>query len=366
MRYDYEITVLTPVFIGNCQEINRTDYYYDKNANIINVLDLDKLFYEIDKKKHTIKPANTSNNKNLKGFASLANLFETEVEYITDYAESVKANGVNFDVANWLQKNKLLDILDNCISYKISVGEVEDYKSNSIQLFVKDIYGLPYIPGSSLKGMIVSALTDYLLAGNIISGKHEVDNKLEQFKNTIMISDSEPIANGQLELVKKIDVNSNAHIQSSKRKKPLPTCRESLKAGTKIKFSIILKKGTTLTIEQIENSLRLRDKLIFGESGVIGCQKNIIDEFLPTNYYTKSPNDIPFVIGGGAGFHSKTNVMGEYKNAVKANEETKKILKNAFKNHNHDTDGKLSPRGIKVGNSENKLSFLGLCTMKRI
>lgn len=72
-------------------------------------------------------------------------------------------------LGDWLKRNRI-DIPDirKCIKYEIECGDVIGVESRDmeIQEHIKDPYGMPYIPGSSIKGMLRTILLIYDILEN--------------------------------------------------------------------------------------------------------------------------------------------------------------------------------------------------------
>lgn len=138
-RYILEITTVGPVHIGNGMRYGKKDYY--ANGNKIAVLDTRK-------------------------FASRLN-----VQQMGRYCEFLKDTNNKFDLQGFLKNNPdLAKIADGSVAYRID-SPLATARRGSIQYhdvweFVKDPYGNPYIPGSSIKGMLRTAiLLNILLDG---------------------------------------------------------------------------------------------------------------------------------------------------------------------------------------------------------
>ncbi len=122
---------------------------------------------------------------------------------------------------------------------------------NEVAQFMRDPYGQPYIPGSSLKGAIRTILMNTVWAKtNFVTGygnkMHENKNIIPwgpKFKqdfddifNAIRVSDSEPIALNHLILVQKWDYSVKSKVN---KLKSLPLYREALEPLTKVDFTIM-------------------------------------------------------------------------------------------------------------------------------
>ena len=183
--------------------------------------------------------------------------------------------GKNGDLYVWMKENNI-----SKSKYSIwakycldcSYAELSE-RNRDISLFVKDPYGLPYIPGSSLKGAIRTVLLGYKLSMNPPVGQLQSDIKynsrarrrnelssklkrpsqmLEQTFHTLekekvkkenavcdelsglRISDSRPLYVQDLILCQKIDKGMDGNNQI------LPIFRECLKPEIKIYFDMTI------------------------------------------------------------------------------------------------------------------------------
>ena len=93
---------------------------------------------------------------------------------------------------------------------------------------------------------------------------------------------------------------------------------------------------------------------MFGDNGAISSYKGA-EKYLPRGFMS----DGVLVLGGGAGFHSKSIISSLTNNHF---EETKKILANQFRNHKHEFDNPISPAILKVAEVESGTKkFMGIC-----
>ncbi len=348
--YKYELTALSPVFIGDGNEITRITYVVDDREKKIHVIDSGK-FIETLKKNNKLdqymSAMNAKNNNSIESFIS---------HEAFRYAKPSKSYSIDYINSDFNEKYK-----------------------NNIKTFIKDIYGNPYIPGSSIKGAIVSSIADLHVYNKDKNLSQEMINEVpdrynrkkiklkeQQFNNkaylneskfkylnNLSISDSEPIEKSLLTLVKKIDFNILANKNSTQK---MPLYRESLKSDTKIRFSITVNEK--IPIEEIEEAIKLRFNLIYGDNGIITGAYPDAKKFIPDRV---DFNKINLVLGGGTGFHTKTNLMAICGGHKAGNEKAKEILNAIFGNHN--LNSVISPRCLKI---DYKNKFLGICELKRI
>ena len=136
----YQITLETvgPVFIGSGNKLSKKSYIFS-DKNHIEMVDLEKMYQFLK-------------NKGL----------ESKYEQYLMSRDTMK-------LGDWLKRNRI-DIPDirKCIKYEIECGDVIGVESRDmeIQEHIKDPYGMPYIPGSSIKGMLRTILLIYDILEN--------------------------------------------------------------------------------------------------------------------------------------------------------------------------------------------------------
>ena len=220
--------------------------------------------------------------------------------------------------------NRLISfLLDNRISdrdfggYRIKETglETEENDNNSklgaineVVKFMRDPFGTPYIPGSSLKGAIRTILMntnpDWNNKNAVDSrGKRPKENKnmiswgakkgkeFNDLFNAIRVSDSKPFSNESLILVQKWDCSAK-----SLKVKPLPLYREAIAPLTKVEFTI-----TTTTAEAATLIEKLEDKALEFYKGY----KNFFLKDFPEDKIQDNI-DYPIYLGAGSGAWTKT------------------------------------------------------------
>lgn len=363
----YQVVMQTvgPLFIGSGKEINKKEYLFLNGKKQVGIPDIQKLYYELSKRRK-------------------AEAFE---EYLLSKG--------NLSLTDWLVRQKInISDLKTLMKYKLDCGDaVIDKGANRLQIMecIKDAYGMPYVPGSSLKGMFRTIL----LAADIRKFPEKYQNeKSEMWKsvsikerrnnylhNNIMriegnafrtldrpkvkpndavndtmqgfiVSDSEPLSTDKLVLCQKIDRHTDGG------EKTLPILRECIKPDTQIRFSITI--DTALC--------KLSDAIIMD---AVKC--------FMTDYYnnfsrTFEGMDIPktnyVLCGGGSGFVSKTIVYPMYRKeegivfAQQVFNCTLPYKINRQHQHHKDKDYGVSPHTIKCTRYQGKLLPMGVCKIK--
>ena len=216
--------------------------------------------------------------------------------------------------------NRLISfLLDNRISdrdfggYRIKETGLETEENdndsklgaiNEVVKFMRDAFGNPYIPGSSLKGAIRTILMNTnpdWNNENVVKDKKENKflipwgaKKGQEFNdlfNAIRVSDSKPFSNESLILVQKWDCSAK-----SLKVKPLPLYREAIAPLTKVEFTI-----TTTTAEAATLIEKLEDKALEFYKGY----KNFFLKDFPEDKIQDNI-DYPIYLGAGSGAWTKT------------------------------------------------------------
>ncbi len=353
----YEITLIakSPVFVGNGKSYTKKEYLIANNK--VHILNMNKLYAFLFAKK-------------------LDRSFE---QFML---------GNERDLFRWLKEKNLFNDALKCADYSLNL-DTRDLKGLEIKSAIKDAYGNPYIPGSSLKGALRTILAAYRISENDAlranvrreletelpnkdkkSRKQYLSNVVKNAEGRIfrtlnlpesksgdavndilkgfIVGDSEPLSVNDLTLAQKIERHKDG------KEKSLNLMRESIKPGTKIVFP--------LTIDE--------DICKFSEADILEAIYKF-DDMYNENFLKKFEDidalraDKPQIfLGGGAGFVSKTLVypiMGQ-KNGVDA---TVKIFENTgvpFK-HKHSKDKGLgvSPHIVKCTRYNGKTLQMGLC-----
>lgn len=376
-QYILELRTQTPVFIGQGKEIGKKEYIYDFKRNEVLVLDFFKAFQGLKKRKldgefqkYLMNPSDPHD---------LYSFFRVQRVDRKDYLP-------------W-------------IAYTMPMGDTlnDNNSKRNISTFIKDPYGLPYVPGSSLKGVLRTALLQYDLLSrpdlaaddakglsaavqqdrnretheevkkigrkveaaflhNRISQdeKKELEDAVNDMMRYVIVGDSTPLNLSDLCLCRKIDLSQNGNDRA------IPVLRECLKPGTVITFPVTIDtrasqyKRNTITQEKVAEAIRK-------------SYANYKDKFL-----SAFPN-VPFVsgedilyLGGGCGYPLKTfpYAMANKKEAVQI---TAQIMRRQFPQkgrngdgiHDHDEQRGISPKVAKCTDYNNKLMQMGACSVTK-
>lgn len=368
-RYKVELTVLGPVFIGNGEEIKKSEWIRSGES-----------VYIMDQRK-------------------LVSMLESTGK-LESYIRSMVKNG--FSLEYWPRENKISSrSLIGAASYCLDISSVynDTLKKSNIKAFIKDPYGKPYIPGSSIKGVIRNVLAGAKIVENGYpsgSVKEEIrsfqgnskkflrnqSSKLEKeiFHTSIKdgtkredavndtmrgirFSDSEPIDLDCLTLCQKVDVKTDGSDGN------LNVIREVLKPGTKVKF--------VMTIDQSETDITANEILNSTDSFYDDYRTMFLDNF---NNYEGAEEELSLkgehivFLGGGVGYPSKTVMnqilKGDERRIYYVGAAIQTALTGGRPPHGkmkkiitHDQDENIgaSPRVLKMTEYDGRLMQMGAC-----
>lgn len=369
--YQAVLTVESPLFIGSGEQASKKEYLYLMDENKVLMLDLRKLADYLDKKQ----------------------LLERYQSFMLDDS---KRNIYNFFRDNGIGKNEYRHFTDYTLD-----GAGEDIvreRLSDVKLFIKDGQGQPYIPGSSVKGALRTAvLTKILLEDKGLDRKNLAKAWLESVSrnqnagrinknamsaatnrwessllntlnlseagtsdavNSIMrgiaVSDSAPLKKEQLMLAQKIDRSTAG------KDRPLPISRECLRPGSTAQLTITIDqriaKQTGWTIEKLLKAVRWHSQW---------QQENFYKHFKGHEQCDMIDRSLILWLGGGVGFANKTINQAAIgpKYALEFNAQ---ILGKLFPLGNHDKDLEIgiSPHMQKMAKYQGKLYRMGQCRLE--
>ncbi len=365
-KYQVVIRTAGPVFIGSGREIGKKEYIFLEKGKV-GIADM-QLLYQQMKKRHK----------------------ENELE------EYLLSND-RMNLTDWLKRQNALDQnIRKTVKYELDCGDALLEKGKGIQVLecVKDAYGKPYIPGSSLKGMFRTILlcediivnpSKYVEYGKELeklSLQNNQDRRINRTSflkkeindieavayrtlgrgepkdaksavNDIMqgfiVSDSEPLSADDLVLCQSVMLHTN-----EKKETRLPILRECIKPDTEIRFTVTV----DTSVCQLDSK------------AIIDAVKTMIE-----NYYKSFQNSFSGIpklttnsmfLGGGSGFVSKTIIYSMFPKekgvAVTANIFDKTGVPKIHK-HYKDISLEVSPHTLKCTYYQKKLHQMGLCKL---
>ena len=139
---------LGPVFVGDGKELVKREYVLNKRERKVTVIDQAKFFRYLMRSKK----------------------LESYERYILGKSGSMQS---------WMYEEKIpFKDLKSFTAYEYSCGDVAELNTmKNILTFIKDPYGMPYVPGSSLKG----AVRTVLLGADILKNHEKYSHAADYF-----------------------------------------------------------------------------------------------------------------------------------------------------------------------------------------
>ena len=360
-RYKIKIRALSPIHVGNGEKIGKKEYINLLWDHKVIIPDLIKMYTDICK----------------------AGLEKEYIKYMLNEQT---------DLGIWLKKHDFQKKdYQRWKRYELDSGDAlsgspvgRQVRTKEIMCITKDAYGLPFIPGSSLKGMIRTALLAYEIKQNPEKYREvctSIKNNVRQFTKRdqclsretsdletmafhtlgrdekkkgnavnsclsgLIVSDSKPISLKSLTLSQKIDYTLDG------KEKPLPILREALIPGTEILFDVTIHEECPYTMETILAALNYFHQICY--------------DYFYSKFHRGTAEEGVVWLGGGVGFLSKTVLYALYE------KKTVPIVDVVFKNtlgfkiyqrHKHDRDLRLNvaPHVCKCTRYHNQLYDMGM------
>ena len=254
----------------------------------------------------------------------------------------------------------------------------EDHSLKEIHAFIRDASGRAYVPGSSVKGALRTAIltdivlneparhslpdtrrgfpeSDYLNTLKLKKDKfgNIENNAVNDILRGLYISDSMPVDDSAMMLAGKIDADIHG------RTHQINLCRECLKPGTVLHFKLTLDQSVIknrITADSLMKSIQAFDDF-YADAWV--------NSFTAPNRAAELSYDNCLVLGGGSGYTAKT-LTYPYLDETAGVREVANILDRAFRSHRHSEDIRLgiSPRTAKYAQFQRMLYPYGLCEVK--
>lgn len=371
--YKLRLETLAPVFIGSGRKINKKEYIFDEEEALIP--DMRKMYEGL------------------------------RTEGLAGQYEDYLLNDDEGDLRDWLGRNKISrKKYLPWIAYTLESGEgyFDNNRSREVVTFIKDAYGCPYVPGSSVKGMLRTVLTAceimdhpekyggvkrqiqdqqaaefqrekadrrYLqrenaslerIASRLLRRSEKAGDAVNDLFSAVRISDSRPLSTEDLVLCQKRDRQVNGEERN------LPLVRECLKPGITIECDMIVDAGLLKEngIEPLSPEMILRAVKRFN-----GMYQQTFRGKFGNMPESDGEEDLRSVyLGGGCGFVSKTEIyplFGDREGVKNAQEIFRRTLGKNYKKHKHDLDGKrkASPHVYKLTYYRGQTYEMGKCLL---
>ena len=349
--FDLTLTTKGPLYIGSRKKLPRKEYIFNTRKCTVAFLDEQRFF-------------NLLIQNNL-------------VEKFENYC--MRQGG---ELYTFLYKECGLSeaSVKSAILYEVDASDALDaeHSLKDIDCFMRNAQQQAYVPGSSVKGAIRTALLFDILQRKNEShmdfprkrrGRKEetyfpeeeyfhtlglYENRPANAVNSMMrgvrISDSHPIDNSAMMLTLKTDGFTDGRTHA------VNLCRECVAPGTDIHFRLTLDQSvlkSRITVQKILNAIEAFDDY---------QGKTYFQRFSQPQDSVQPIGKPLLTLGGGAGFFSKS-LAYPYLREQRGLEWTAEQLGNAFRKHHHERDVglKISPRTLKYGRYRKKLYAFGVC-----
>jgi len=352
--YDLKLTVRSPLFVGNGAVIKKTGYVLNPAASRVLVLDTDKLLHYIVEKGL----ADRYESFVLSGQTNISAFLTKECGLSREAVEQLGLYQVNVAGA-----------LDNYHSLK-EIRQITRTKDHQV-----------YIPGSSLKGALRTALLfGPVLKSNPRPNEHLFkDYKFNEGKYTntlrytrdfqkkavgevasvlqgIRISDSAPISNRRIVLASKVDADPNGDINS------LNVVWECIAPGTEIHFQMTLDHA-------VLDRCRFHDGWGINVDTILQSicdfeayyQKQYMPHFTKPAGYVDVDHPCILRLGGNTGYFAKSLAYPYWKE--QALTEVSNYMMHSFPRHLHqyDIEDGISPHMVNYAQYNGELYPMGIC-----
>ena len=354
--YDLILKTRSPLFIGSGYVKKENEYIFDARSGAVRMISMESLFSKLIEKGlvDDYEKFVLSGNKSLYDFLKNCRFSEGEISAMCLY---------RIDAA---------DALDG------------EHSLKEIHTFVRNTEGKVYVPGSSVKGALRTAILSAMMekeqkgkwpdarnkgvkAKQMQELEGEYLNTLELKKdkktgarlndavNSIMrgiaLSDSLPLPESCIALVGKTDALPTGEMRK------LPLCRECVKPDSLIHMKLTIDAsvlGNDFNAETLKADIRRFDSF-YSEVIVSAFTK-------PTNCASLSYSDC-LIFGGGSGFFVKS-LAYQYLGFDDALDYVAGEMQAQFRQHKHDKDISvhgISPHTLKYGKYNGKLYPYGIC-----
>ena len=366
-RFKVTLRVLAPVYIGasSQEKLSNKECAVDTRAGVVYVPDVSKLVETIDEKGRM---------KEFEAFLQ-NNVANRGIQTLYQFLQSMSIP---------------ISTREKWVSYVLRVGSREITTVNTLARFVKDAEGRPYIPGSSIKGAIRTALLAERMSSDDVNalmqdsmnnprGRRpgEEENVLHVLQltkerrdavndllRTVEISDSAPFMGEALTVCRKLEFDSDGEIRGNaegKRqgKTSPPLFRECLIPGLQTQFYITLDtrlSKSPFRMQEIQKALSRWDEI----------QKDYAQDFYIEDIRLdlSNGNGTPIFLGGGVGFQSKSLIY-KHPDKKKVRETVEHVLSSQFpRTYKPKYTNDPAPYRMKIAAYNGKYYQMGRCSIQ--
>ncbi|MDR0979071.1 MAG: type III-A CRISPR-associated RAMP protein Csm5 [Lachnospiraceae bacterium] len=341
---------LTPIHIGQGNTLTKQEYVFDKEKMQISIINPDKLIEKIENKGYTEKYMNL-------------------VKSLATPQKTLQNLGIN--IAEVCYKPLKLQSL---VYKKINGKSVQNL--NDIACFISDMDSNLYIPGSSIKGFLVTAIAyKYMLEHPAIFKGIPTYEDIEKevfmpqgrkgrdLRSFIQVSDSEPVSRDNVFITSKEDLTPCKNIKINS----LPIYREYIVPLTKFKFTMTNEYDqlSQIGIKSFDDILVAVQKFTNKFIEIQNEFKEMAEREKGYKFKYSAETELPnFMIGGGNGYFTKSLLHAIINDRKKLKDEVIKQLDASVKIHEHRLHDKImSPRTIKLAKYNNSYYCVGMCKL---
>lgn len=377
MRKYYTLTVktLAPVHIASGSTINKLEYVYSKETRTVYVMDMVKL-----------------------------SSFLTKSGLMEQFIESISSGDKKFSLTTFFSEKEIPE--SEYSRYAVYSYLNDNISASPSQMKIsgamKDAYGCPYVPGSSLKGVLRTAIayrsiaegrTDTSeaaekIAADIVKGErlgfherglnteifHTLTRKTRYNRDTriaepvkkdilndcmagLYVSDSRPLTPESLILCEKTDLQLDGGSHT------VNILRECIRPETEMTADVVIDTDLcAFTAEDMAESL---------ECFYAGYDRTFRSTFISAakvKVYEpeKEEGESYLYLGGGTGLPLKSLMYAIYKDKEEASELISLILENRFRAAGHKRftmANRISPKVLKCTKYHSRLYEMGRCSL---
>lgn len=375
-RQEIELTCISPVHIGSGETLTPIEYVYDTEHQVIYFLDETKWRTYLFKQ----------------------NLLDSFIRYLKKNNHTNRSSKTLWE---WVRKHNLS--IEQIAEMSTIMSPVEIHKDkrpksvNNVQRVITHSDGMPYIPGSSLKGCLRTGLLAMWIAQHreairsywskakycnfkrdrwgtqdlekrVFSRLEYTNSKTSEMVKSCLrglsISDAccvEPLTHTLV--LQKVDVAVKPYEIEPPNGQAI--FRECIPPQTKLRFTITFDKtmmkplGIHSITEVIQASKEYTDFILAMEEEVFGAAYE--------NQFTEATL-ADMILGGGTGFQSKTVFYNLAPNVdIGRNTLAVKMAETYPKSHKHDLyDKKISPHTLKLTWANGAYYIMGLCSLQEV
>ena len=348
--FDLILTAWSPLFVGNGHSYTKKEYMHDIRSGKVSFFDAQKFF----------------------SFLVERNLVEKYTQFMLSGQSSL-----------WEFLTRDCRIPDTDLKpltlYQVAVGDALDasHSLKEIHAFQRDTYGRAYVPGSSVKGALrtawlLNAVLDDTTAKHTLPSGRKAAFPEEDYVNLlrlsqkrrsdavnsifrgIQISDSQPIPDERMMLTGKFDANMQGGFPPNS-KHGVPLCRECVAPSTHIRFRLTLDQSILkgrITKETLEHAIQRYDAYY---------QQTYGRKFTPPTGSVSLPRQPYLILGGGAGFFSKSLAYPYLGEELGLRWTAKQMKMSHGSKHDHDVENGISPHTMKYARFNGRFYPYGYC-----